>query len=105
VAHGTEGVASIYQLADGAKALRLAGFQTSNGPALRVYLVAAEDARDNATVKKAAFIDLGALKGNKGDQNYAIPEGVDLSKYRAATIWCVRFGVNFGTAPLSAASS
>jgi hypothetical protein len=62
--------------------------------------VAAGDAKDNDTVKNAGFIDLGSLKGNIGDQNYDVPANVDLAKYRAATIWCARFNVNFGTAPL-----
>ena len=52
-------------------------------------------------VKANGFVELGSLKGNSGDQNYEIPADVDLSKYRAVTIWCNRFGVNFGTAPLS----
>jgi hypothetical protein len=56
---------------------------------------------DNATVTTAGFVDLGSLKGNIGDQNYEVPSNVDLSKYRAATIWCKRFSVNFGTAPLN----
>jgi len=100
-AHKTEGMAAIYQLADGERALRLTGFETSNGPAVHVYLVAASDARDNATVKSAGFIDLGPIKGNKGDQNYVVPQSAELTKYRAVTIWCARFGVNFGTAPLA----
>ena len=57
---------------------------------------------DNATVKKAGFVDLGSIKGNEGDQNYDVPADIDLAKYQAATIWCARFGVNFGTAPLTA---
>jgi len=101
-AHKTSGKATIYQLADGKRVLRLTGFQTSNGPDVLVYLVAAPDATDAATVKRAGFITLGALKGNIGDQNYELPAGVDLNKYKAATIWCRRFSVNFGTAPLSA---
>jgi Electron transfer DM13 len=101
VAHGTEGTATIYQLPDGKKTLRLTNFETSNGPAVHVYLVAANDARDSATVKQAGFVDLGSIKGNKGDQNYDVPAGVDLNKYRAVTIWCARFGVNFATAPLT----
>jgi hypothetical protein len=51
-------------------------------------------------VKNAGFVELGSLKGNIGDQNYDVPANVDLNKYRAVTIWCARFGVNFGTAPL-----
>ena len=80
--------------------LRLTNFKTSNGPDVRVYLVAAGDAKDNETVKKAGFIELGKLKGNEGDQNYDVPANADLAKYRAVTIWCARFNVNFGTAPL-----
>jgi len=101
-AHATSGSATIYQLQDRKRSLRLTEFETSNGPDVQVYLVAAADAKDNATVTNAGFIPLGAMKGNKGDQNYEVPSDVDLSKYRAVTIWCRRFGVNFGTAPLSA---
>ena len=104
VAHETRGTATVHQLADGQRVLRLTEFLTSNGPDVRVYLVAAGDARDNETVKKAGFVDLGKLKGNEGDQNYQIPADLDLSKYRAVTIWCRRFSVNFATAPLTPAS-
>jgi hypothetical protein len=100
-AHETKGTATVFQLADGKKTLRLTNFQTSNGPDVHVYLVAASDAKDNDTVKTAGYVDLGSLKGNIGDQNYDVPAGVDLAKYRAATIWCARFSVNFGTAPLT----
>jgi hypothetical protein len=67
---------------------------------VQVYLVAAADAGDNETVTRAGFLSLGALKGNVGDQNYDVASDVDLTKYRAVTIWCRRFGVNFATAPL-----
>jgi hypothetical protein len=99
-AHETKGVATVFQLADGKKTLRLTDFATSNGPDVHVYLVASNDAKDNDAVTNAGFIDIGTLKGNIGDQNYELPAGVDLAKYRAVTIWCKRFSVNFGTAPL-----
>jgi hypothetical protein len=101
VAHETAGLATIYQLPDGKRVLRFTEFETSNGPDVQVYLVAATDATDSDTVKKAGFIHLGALKGTDGDQNYDVPAEVDLAKYQAVTIWCRRFGVNFGTAPLA----
>ena len=99
-AHETKGTATVFQLADGKKTLRLTDFATSNGPDVHVYLVAADDAKDNDMVTKAGFIDVGSLKGNIGDQNYDLPANADLTKYRAVTIWCKRFSVNFGTAPL-----
>jgi hypothetical protein len=104
VAHETKGSATIYQLDGGKRVLRLTQFTTSNGPDVRVYLVAAPDARDDETVKQAGYVELGKLKGTDGDQNYDVPAGVDLDTYRAVTIWCKRFSVNFGTAPLTPAS-
>ena len=100
-AHETKGMAAVFQLADGKKTLRLSNFATSNGPDVHGYLVAAQDAKDNDAVTKAGFLDLGSLKGNIGDQNYELPANADLAKYRAVTIWCKRFSVNFGTAPLN----
>ena len=104
VAHETKGTAAVHDLGGDRRVLRLTDFATSNGPDVRVYLVAAEDASDNETVTKAGFIELGKLKGNEGDQNYDIPAGTDLTRYRAVTIWCRRFAVNFATAPLTIAS-
>ncbi len=103
VSHETAGDATIYQLPDGKRLLRLTSFETSNGPDVQVYLVAAPDASDNDTVIKAGFVNVDTLKGNIGDQNYEIPADLDLNKYQAVTIWCRRFAVNFGTAPLMAA--
>ena len=105
LAHETKGLASIYQLADGKRTLRLTDFETSNGPDVHVYLTAAEVEKGGDAIKAAGFIDLGSLKGNKGDQNYDIPVDVDLSKYKHVAIWCARFGVNFATAQLTIANS
>ena len=105
VAHDGSGNASIYQLSDGTRILRFTNFKTSNGPDVHVYLVAAKDASDSETVKQAGFVEVGALKGNIGDQNYELPSDLDLNKYRAVTIWCKRFSVNFATAPLSSGSA
>jgi hypothetical protein len=104
VAHETHGTATIQDVGAGRRVLRLTDFATSNGPDVRVYLVAAPDAADNATVTKAGFVELGKLKGNEGDQNYDVPDVLDLTHYRAVTIWCRRFSVNFATAPLTPAS-
>jgi hypothetical protein len=103
VHHETTGTATVHDIG-GQRLLRFTGFKTSNGPDVRVYLVAAPDAADNESVTKAGFVELGKLKGTEGDQNYEIPAGLDLTQYRAVTIWCRRFSVNFATAPLTPAS-
>ena len=100
ILHPTEGVATVYQMADGTRVLRFTNFSTSNGPDVHVYLVAADDAKDVATVEQAGFVDLGVIKGNVGDQNYTLASDLDLAKYRSVSIWCKRFSVNFGAAAL-----
>jgi len=105
ILHPTSGTATIYRMADGSHVLRFTNFKTSNGPDVHVYMVAADDAKDNATVEQAGFVDLGSIKGNIGDQNYNLGPDVDLAKYRAVSVWCKRFGVNFGAAPLKAEQS
>ena len=99
-AHETKGTAAIYELNGGSRMLRLTSFQTSNGPDVHVLLGKAADAADSDTVKTAGYVDLGSLKGNIGDQNYEIPADVTPSDFKSVTIWCKRFSVNFGTAPL-----
>jgi hypothetical protein len=98
-----KGTATIYEVADGKRILRLSDFETDNGPDLHVRLIAADDAKDTDSVKKAEFVELAKLKGNKGNQNYDLPKDVDLSKYKVVSIWCNRFSVNFAAAPLMAA--
>ena len=100
ILHPTQGTATVYRLRDGSRVLRFTNFSTSNGPDVHVYMVAADDANDAATVLHAGFIDLGPIKGNIGDQNYALGADLDVSKYRTVSIWCKRFAVNFGAAPL-----
>ena len=97
VAHSARGTASAIRRARGGSVLTLTSFEVDNGPDLRVYLVAGP-ARDESEVED--FSDLGALKGNKGDQQYELPRGLDLDRYSTVVIWCRAFSVNFARAPL-----
>ena len=94
--HATRGRARLIEVG-GRRYVRFESFHTSNGPLLRVYLSAAPPDGPGGTFDDR-FVDLGALKGNIGDQNYAIPRGVDLAAYRSVVVWCKRFGVPFAAA-------
>ncbi len=100
--HQTSGRATIYKSTDGKEYLRLSDFATSNGPDVHVILARAEDkALDGEIVKRELdSVELGALKGNQGDQNYDLPASVDLNKYQAVAIYCERFHAIFGVARL-----
>jgi hypothetical protein len=94
------GKAIVLRRPGGSLILRLERLSTSNGPDLRVYL-SQVPASGELHAYRTGFIDLGALKGNRGSQNYVIPAGTDLSAFKSAVIWCRRFAVGFGVAPLS----
>jgi hypothetical protein len=98
----TSGRATIYKAPDGARYLRLTDFTTSNGPDVHVVLVRAEDKQVEQEIVKGELdhVELGALKGNQGDQNYDLPAAADLNKYQAVAIYCVTFHALFGVAKL-----
>ena len=99
--HETIGRALVVETADGRRFLRFEGFETSNGPDLLVYLSTKDADPNDWHGYDADFIDLGPLKGNVGDQNYRLPEDVDLDRYSTAVIWCRRFTVGFAAADLA----
>jgi hypothetical protein len=83
--------------------VRFEGFSTSNGPHLVVWLsknpaLGPDDAFDDD------YVSLGPLKGNIGDQNYAVPVEGDSTAYTSVVVWCDRFDVPFGAADLNPSS-
>ena len=80
--------------------LRFTEFEVTNGPDLYVWLVKDGRVESSADVKAGEVVELGVLKGNIGDQNYALPAGVNAADYGAVVIWCRRFGVLFAAARL-----
>jgi hypothetical protein len=102
--HSTEGRARVLELADGSRVLRIEGLATSDGPDLRVWLSDQPVKEGRAgwfNLDDGEHLELGELKGNRGNANYAIPAGADLDSLKTATIWCRRFGVSFGAAALN----
>jgi hypothetical protein len=86
--HRASGAAALYRLADGTAFVRLEDIDVQNGPDYVLYLVAGHDRR-----VPGAGVELGALKGNQGTQNYAVPAGVDIRAPQTVLIWCRAFAV------------
>lgn len=101
--HGTDGTAKILELADGRRFLRFEGLDTSDGPDLHVWLSDGKPGGSWGKYDDDEYLKLGELKATNGNQNYRIPDGADLSRYQSAVIWCDRFNVAFGTAPVRVA--
>lgn len=97
VEHESAGRATIVRRADGRQVLTLTKFSTSAGPDLRVRLVPG-DSEDGGG---AGNVDLGALKGNIGDQQYELQADFDPSSPASVVIWCRAFSVAFAAARVS----
>jgi len=99
--HATSGTASILQLPDGSRYVRLENFSTSDGPDVQVWLTdKAAGGSDWGKYDDGVHLSLGELKATDGNQNYPIPADANLSAFTSVVIWCDRFNVAFGTAPV-----
>ena len=101
--HETKGAARLVRNGDGTHQLELVGLDTSDGPDLRVWLTDQGVTTGTAAWKvldDGTHIELGRLKGNRGNQVYPVPPDADLETYRSISIWCKRFSVSFGAALL-----
>ena len=100
--HETSGKATLSKADDGHYYVRFEDFRTENGPDLVVYLSSAASTA-KGTQFAQSFVDLGELKGNIGNQNYRVPDDANLDQFKSVVVWCRRFNVAFGAAPLDAA--
>ncbi len=98
VAHEGVGDAKIITLGENESILRLENLDVLNGPDLRVLLSPSTYIKGKGDL--GDYVELGELKGNKGDQNYEIPSHIDLTKYNSVVIYCKPFGVVFNVALL-----
>ena len=100
--HATSGSASVLQLPDGSRFVRLEDFSTSDGPDVHVWITDQQAGGDDwGKYDDGRYLELGSLKGTDGNQNYAIPADADLAGLTSVIIWCDRFNVAFGSAPIT----
>lgn len=90
--HKVSGLAKIVSVGN-SKELQFENFQATNGPDLKVYL--------SKDLNAEKYYSLGDLKGNIGNQNYDIPNEVNIKDYDYILIWCERFSVLFGSARIN----
>jgi hypothetical protein len=79
-------------------------FEVGPGPKFHVYLVPEANVTPSTAVARTMYVDLGRLRAFKGSQNYKVPAGLDLKKYKSAVIWCEQFGVLISPAKLKPAN-
>jgi hypothetical protein len=99
--HRGSGLATIYMGPDGSRVLRLENFNVTNGPDLHVIMSPASNPTSRGGVHSQGYIDLGKLKGNIGNQNYPIPDDLNITNLRSVVIYCSPFHVIFSVAQLA----
>lgn len=90
--HPASGTVKVLETISGT-VIRYEDFSTINGPNLHIYLAKDLRAKD--------YIDLGSIKGTKGNINYDVPEDIDISEYKYVMYWCVPFKVLFNYAEIN----
>jgi len=96
VSHSGRGRAAVVRMPDGDLRLTLTDFDVDPGPMVVVRLVAGD--RDEG----GDHVELGELKATKGNQQYTVPRGTDLDRYRTVVFWCVPFSQSLARAVLRA---
>ncbi|MGZ4615947.1 MAG: DM13 domain-containing protein [Actinomycetes bacterium] len=93
--HRAQGTALLVRRTDGMLVARLESLDVEPGPDYQVHLVPGPDRHrpDGGT-------HLGRLRGNRGNQNYAVPDGVTTDGPVTVLIWCRAFGVPVAAATL-----
>lgn len=95
--HQGSGIAKIFK-GDSSQLLRFENFFVTNGPDLRVLL--SKNIKPTSSDDLGDYIELGKLKGNVGNQNYDIPDSVDVSQYKSVVIYCKPFRIIFSVASI-----
>lgn len=92
--YNVSGGAELAELPSGRLRLTLGSdFISSDGPDVDVYL-------SQTNTVTGASLSLGSIISSSGEQEYAVPSGVDLDEYDWVIIHCVAFNVTFGYARL-----
>lgn len=94
--HRGSGDAALYRLADDSLLLRFEEVDIGSGPDLEVYLVPGADQRGLGGGHHVA-----SLTAERGNQNYTVPDGVDLETGEwTVLVWCETFVVEVANATL-----
>ena len=84
----------LYDLGNGPRLLRFEDVDIGSGPALNVYVVPGADRRG---LGDAIFV--APLTAERGNQNYDVPDGVDLDDGTwTVLVWCETFDVEVANA-------
>jgi hypothetical protein len=102
--HGVDGSATgkafLFHKPDGTFAVTFEDFSIGSNAHTDVIFVTNKDITKTADVDKTAFVDLGALKGKTGMQDFAVPASADAMRYHTIVLWDTEMQHAIAAAPL-----
>ena len=90
--HATSGSVTVLKTDDGYVIRLEEDFEFDGAPDPKVAL------GKDGKYDPATMIQL--LKSNSGEQTYAVPDSIDTAAYNEVYIWCEKYSVGLGVAPL-----
>jgi hypothetical protein len=93
--HRAAGTVLLIREPDGGVLVRFEDLNVEPGPDYHVHLVPGRDRQDPGGTH------LGALRGNRGDQNYPAPAGTSTEAPVTVLIWCRAFSVPIANATIT----
>jgi len=97
------GAVKLYRLADGTYALRLDDFFVTANSDLELQLSTLDAPRTTEEIASTRSTTIASLDVTTGSVNFALPSGVDPTKYRSLVIWCERTSNAYAAASLKPA--
>ncbi|HEV2787589.1 MAG TPA: DM13 domain-containing protein, partial [Solirubrobacteraceae bacterium] len=79
---------TIYRLANGRYALRVADFYVTPNVDLEIRLSPLREPRTTREYLRAPARKIAPLNTTAGSMNFMLPAGVDPARYRSVVIWC-----------------
>jgi hypothetical protein len=76
--------------------LKLKGFKTKSAPDLKLFLSPKELGSLSGKNATSGAVRIAKLQSAKGDQEYAIPASVDLSKFKTLILQCEQYSKLWG---------
>ena len=102
--HAVDGSASgtvaLFHLPDGSFKVTFEDFSIGSATGVDVVLVTARDVSASSDVDRSTWVDLGALTGTGGMQDFSVPATADAMTYHAVVLWDSQMGHAIAAAPL-----
>ena len=95
-----QGTAALFHNADGTFTITFEDFAIDSAANTHVILVTNKDVTKDGDVDKTTLVDLGALTGTSGMQDFAVPASADAMTYHTVVLWDSGMAHAIAAAPL-----